>query len=39
MTNLIINISSHDYNEAETLSTLRFALRAKRIKNKPTVNR
>jgi kinesin family protein 5 len=38
-TSLIITCSPHPYNEAETLSTLRFGLRAKAIKNKPKVNR
>jgi kinesin family protein 5 len=36
---LIITCSPSTYNEAETLSTLRFGLRAKKIKNKPKVNR
>jgi kinesin family protein 5 len=38
-TSLIITCSPHPFNEAETLSTLRFGLRAKAIKNKPKVNR
>lgn len=38
-TSLIITCSPHPYNEAETLSTLRFGIRAKAIKNKPKVNR
>jgi kinesin family protein 5 len=38
-TSLIITCSPHPFNEAETLSTLRFGIRAKSIKNKPKVNR
>ncbi|OMJ83119.1 hypothetical protein SteCoe_16040 [Stentor coeruleus] len=38
-TSLIITCSPSPYNEAETLSTLRFGMRAKAIKNKPKVNR
>jgi kinesin family protein 5 len=37
-TTLIVNCSPSSYNEEETLSTLRFGLRAKTIKNKPKVN-
>lgn len=37
-TTLIINCSPSSYNEAETLSTLRFGMRAKSIKNKAKVN-
>ncbi|KAK4700548.1 kinesin family member 5, partial [Phenoliferia sp. Uapishka_3] len=37
-TTLIINCSPSSYNEAETLSTLRFGMRAKSIKNKARVN-
>ncbi|GBG29348.1 Kinesin-related protein 3 [Hondaea fermentalgiana] len=37
-TSLIITCSGFKYNAVETLSTLRFGTRAKRIKNKPTVN-
>ncbi|KAG2216279.1 hypothetical protein INT45_003910 [Circinella minor] len=37
-TTLIINCSPSSYNEAETLSTLRFGVRAKSIKNKAKVN-
>ena len=37
-TTLIINCSPSSYNEAETLSTLRFGNRAKSIKNKAKVN-
>ncbi|EJU05661.1 kinesin heavy chain [Dacryopinax primogenitus] len=37
-TTLIINCSPSSYNEAETLSTLRFGMRAKAIKNKARVN-
>ena len=36
---LIITCSPSVYNEAETLSTLRFGERAKRIKNKPKINK
>eukprot|EP00484_Ammonia_sp_Unknown_P007721 CAMPEP_0197075110 /NCGR_PEP_ID=MMETSP1384-20130603/211443_1 /TAXON_ID=29189 /ORGANISM="Ammonia sp." /LENGTH=733 /DNA_ID=CAMNT_0042513953 /DNA_START=18 /DNA_END=2219 /DNA_ORIENTATION=- len=35
---MIANICSSDYNLDETLSTLRFANRAKSIKNKPHIN-
>lgn len=35
---MIANISPADYNYEETLSTLRYANRAKSIKNKPIVN-
>ena len=38
-TALIITCSPSSFNEAETLSTLRFGIRAKSIKNKPKVNR
>lgn len=38
-TTLIITCSPHSYNEAETLSTLRFGTRAKAVKNKPIINR
>ncbi|RCI06036.1 hypothetical protein CU098_012332 [Rhizopus stolonifer] len=37
-TTLIINCSPSSYNEAETLSTLRFGMRAKTIRNKAKVN-
>ena len=37
-TTLIINCSPASYNEAETLGTLRFGMRAKSIKNKARVN-
>ncbi|GAA6032440.1 hypothetical protein JCM8097_008176 [Rhodosporidiobolus ruineniae] len=37
-TTLIINCSPSPYNETETLSTLRFGMRAKSIKNKARVN-
>ncbi|BGP48766.1 hypothetical protein JCM10450v2_004642 [Rhodotorula kratochvilovae] len=37
-TTLIINCSPSLYNETETLSTLRFGMRAKSIKNKARVN-
>ncbi len=35
---MIANISPADYNYDETLSTLRYADRAKNIKNKPKIN-
>ena len=35
---MIAAVSPADYNYEETLSTLRYASRAKSIKNKPTVN-
>ncbi len=38
-TTLIITCSPSTYNESETLSTLRFGLRAKKIKNKPKINK
>ncbi|KAF5391249.1 hypothetical protein D9757_001869 [Collybiopsis confluens] len=37
-TTLIINCSPSSYNEAETISTLRFGIRAKSIKNSARVN-
>src|SRR5277367_6849691 len=37
-TTLIINASPSSYNDAETLSTLRFGMRAKAIKNKAKIN-
>ncbi|KAG9537536.1 kinesin, partial [Aureobasidium melanogenum] len=37
-TTLIINCSPSSYNDAETVSTLRFGMRAKSIKNKAKVN-
>ncbi|KAJ3042344.1 hypothetical protein HDV00_007478 [Rhizophlyctis rosea] len=37
-TTLIINASPSSFNEAETLSTLRFGMRAKSIKNKAKIN-
>ncbi|KAI7894901.1 kinesin heavy chain [Mucor mucedo] len=37
-TTLIINCSPSSYNEAESISTLRFGMRAKSIKNKAKVN-
>lgn len=37
-TTLIINCSPSSYNDAETISTLRFGVRAKSIKNKAKVN-
>lgn len=38
-TSLIITCSPSIFNDAETLSTLRFGTRAKAIKNKPKINR
>ena len=38
-TALIITASPSIFNEAETISTLRFGIRAKAIKNKPVVNK
>ncbi|EGR34442.1 kinesin heavy chain, putative [Ichthyophthirius multifiliis] len=38
-TTLIITCSPSSFNEAETLSTLRFGIRAKAINNKPKINR
>ena len=38
-TSLIVTCSCYSYNASETLSTLRFGARAKRIKNKPKVNK
>ncbi|CAG9331391.1 unnamed protein product [Blepharisma stoltei] len=38
-TALIITCSPSPYNEEETISTLRFGIRAKAIKNKPKINR
>jgi len=37
-TSLIINCSPSSYNDSETVSTLRFGMRAKSIKNKAKVN-
>lgn len=37
-TTLIINCSPSSYNESETVSTLRFGVRAKSIKNKAKIN-
>lgn len=37
-TSLVIACSASSYNLTETLSTLRFGERAKKIKNKPKVN-
>jgi kinesin family member 5 len=36
---LIITCSPSSYNEAETISTLRFGQRAKKIQNKPKINK
>lgn len=38
-TSLIVTCSPSPYNESETISTLRFGVRAKSIKNKPKVNK
>lgn len=38
-TSLIITCSPSFFNEAETIGTLRFGVRAKSIKNKPKINR
>lgn len=38
-TTLIITASPSQFNELETLSTLRFGIRAKSIKNKPKINK
>lgn len=38
-TTLIVTCSPSPYNESETISTCRFGIRAKSIKNKPKVNR
>ena len=38
-TSLIVTCSPHPYNDAESLSTLRFGARARNIKNTPKVNR
>jgi kinesin family protein 3/17 len=35
---MIANIGPADYNMDETLSTLRYASRAKNIQNKPRIN-
>jgi len=35
---MIANIGPADYNLDETISTLRYANRAKNIKNKPRIN-
>jgi hypothetical protein len=35
---MIANIGPADYNTEETLSTLRYASRAKSIQNKPKIN-
>jgi uncharacterized membrane protein YukC len=35
---MIASVSPADYNYDETLSTLRYASRAKSIKNKPKIN-
>ena len=38
-TALIMNCSPAEYNVLETVSTLRFGTRAKRVRNKPVVNK
>jgi len=35
---MIANIGPADYNSEETISTLRYASRAKQIQNKPRIN-
>jgi len=35
---MVANIGPADYNYDETISTLRYANRAKNIKNKPKIN-
>jgi len=35
---MIANVGPADYNNDETLNTLRFASRAKNIENKPKIN-
>ena len=37
-TTLVINCSPSSYNDTETLSTLRFGMRAKKIENKAQIN-
>lgn len=39
LTSLIVNVSPSTYNEAETVTSLRFGQRAKAIKNSPKINR
>ena len=36
---LIITCSPASFNEAETISTLRFGKRAKKVRNKPKINK
>ena len=38
-TSLIVTCSPHSNNIAETVSTLRFGVSAKKIKNKPKINK
>jgi len=38
-TALIVTCSASLYNEQETISTLRFGIRAKNVKNKPVINK
>ena len=39
LTSLIVNVSPSLYNEAETVTSLRFGHRAKAIKNSPKINK
>lgn len=39
LTSLIVNVSPSTFNEAETVTSLRFGQRAKAIKNSPKINR
>ena len=39
LTSLIVNISPSLYNEAETVTSLRFGHRAKAVKNSPKINK
>ena len=39
MTSLIVNISPSSFNEAETITSLRFGQRAKAVKNSPKINK
>lgn len=39
LTSLIVNVSPSTFNEAETLTSLRFGQRAKAIKNSPKINK
>jgi kinesin family member 5 len=39
LTSLIVNVSPSSYNEAETVTSLRFGHRAKAVKNSPKINK